>query len=563
MNDTIISFYLEYLRDTLGKENTEVAKRVFFHNSFFYDKLTSAKGAKNINYDGVKKWTAKIDLLSYDYIIVPVNENAHWWVAIICNAPRLLPKPASITSDGEADLPGAAERGHQQGTANDGGVQEAMVGPFGSVGWHGTASPDGNSFPTTNMTRSLNQMSISPSPELEEARRSPSFEKFVEAKPQMQETTFRSGDDDDDDNSACDTSARSRSKPTRLARRPVLAKRTYDPREPRIITLDSLGSKHSPAVGHLKSYLIAEIKERKGLDAENPGNLGMTASTIPLQSNFCDCGVYLLGYIREFVKNPDAFISGILQKEVPAWGIDASALRTELRELIFKLQKENQDRESVVRWGRSRKRSKGIVSSGGTGRQGAGQSTATNGGQAAASPASLAACGTRDDALSPDIQAATAPTAARKAPDHSPSPPSLLSGSARSQQAPSPRPSPGSPATVKDDCAAGKVENDRTTFITRNPAVRKREPSQLASGPSLPARDNILVSIEDDDHSIVRLPESRQPLSGRDSLSSRPNRAHFARQPSSSPEEATPPRAIVLRAGTITGRVGDRANASS
>jgi sentrin-specific protease 7 len=91
LNDNLIVFYLRWLQCQLEKGKPRTAKRIFFHkNSFFYSKLTSPeKGMRGLNYAAVERWT-KDDLLHYDYIIVPVNEHMHWYVAIICNAPKLL-----------------------------------------------------------------------------------------------------------------------------------------------------------------------------------------------------------------------------------------------------------------------------------------------------------------------------------------------------------------------------------------------------------------------------------------------------------------------------------------
>ncbi len=87
LNDNIITFGLRYLSDEFELRHKDLKKRVFFHNSFFYEKLKLP--GRGMNYEGVKNWTAKVDILACDYIVVPVNEYHHWWVAIICN-PGLL-----------------------------------------------------------------------------------------------------------------------------------------------------------------------------------------------------------------------------------------------------------------------------------------------------------------------------------------------------------------------------------------------------------------------------------------------------------------------------------------
>lgn len=57
----------------------------------------------------VKSWTKKVDLFEKDYLIIPINERAHWFLAIVCfpglpgpvtmsdNEPVVLPKSAAST----------------------------------------------------------------------------------------------------------------------------------------------------------------------------------------------------------------------------------------------------------------------------------------------------------------------------------------------------------------------------------------------------------------------------------------------------------------------------------
>jgi sentrin-specific protease 1 len=54
--------------------------RVHFFSSFFWENL------KNRGFDGVKRWTRKIDIFSKDLVIFPINlGNAHW----VCGAINL------------------------------------------------------------------------------------------------------------------------------------------------------------------------------------------------------------------------------------------------------------------------------------------------------------------------------------------------------------------------------------------------------------------------------------------------------------------------------------------
>ncbi|NXA25890.1 SENP7 protease, partial [Ibidorhyncha struthersii] len=87
LNDVIIDFYLKYL--LLEKAPKHLADRVHIFSSFFYKCLTRTE--KNSDGDlkvsrhrRVRTWTRHINIFSKDYIFVPVNEESHWYMAVIC-----------------------------------------------------------------------------------------------------------------------------------------------------------------------------------------------------------------------------------------------------------------------------------------------------------------------------------------------------------------------------------------------------------------------------------------------------------------------------------------------
>ncbi|KAL3957574.1 hypothetical protein ACCO45_008152 [Purpureocillium lilacinum] len=241
LNDNLISFYIRYLQATLERESPQVLKKVHIFSTFFFEKLRSTKG--RINYDGVKAWTAKIDLFSYDYIVVPVNEHAHWYLAIICNVPNAI-----------------------QGVPEDDDVE--MI---------------------------------------------------------------------DDPRKPHDKDPRSTPPPSSRTLQSSPGGKRLDPRQPRIVTLDSLESPHSPTCRALKEYLIEEARDKKNIElAVVPS--GMSAKKIPCQNNYCDCGVYVLGYLKEFLKDPDEVARKLLQREDLDWDIQPAQLRENVRKLLFDLQ---------------------------------------------------------------------------------------------------------------------------------------------------------------------------------------------------------------------------------
>ncbi|CAK5074923.1 unnamed protein product [Meloidogyne enterolobii] len=108
LNDTIIYFYLKYIHYSLVPEDRR--DRIYIFNSFLFERLTQAPAhgktqvtlatrIKRVvfNFQAVKNWTKKVDIFSKDYVVVPINEEIHWYLAIIVN-----PHAGVFDMDGEA-----------------------------------------------------------------------------------------------------------------------------------------------------------------------------------------------------------------------------------------------------------------------------------------------------------------------------------------------------------------------------------------------------------------------------------------------------------------------------
>ncbi|KAK7877091.1 hypothetical protein WMY93_032200 [Mugilogobius chulae] len=105
LNDVIIDFYLKYL--VLEKLKKEDSQRIHVFSSFFYKRLNQRErrnGPDPSNlplpkkkHNRVKTWTRHVDLFQKDFIFVPINESAHWYLAVICfpglERPLLEPNP--------------------------------------------------------------------------------------------------------------------------------------------------------------------------------------------------------------------------------------------------------------------------------------------------------------------------------------------------------------------------------------------------------------------------------------------------------------------------------------
>ncbi|KAK2064631.1 hypothetical protein LY76DRAFT_35885 [Colletotrichum caudatum] len=294
LNDNLIGFYLRYLQVNMERENKALADRIYIMNTYFYPKLTDVKAGRGINYEGVKSWTAKVDLFSFDYIVVPVNESAHWYLAIICNPAKLLQKTDAQSRTEKVDAAEGPEN-KKNGELKENPAEESVVSTVGEQ---------------------VGQMS------LEEDK-----PEEVQPKEEPQEPEEKG--------------LKASSNKQRLPRKVIgTLARKQDPTEARVITLDSLGVGHSPTCGNLKSYLVREAKDKKNLEIEPPGTFGMTAKGIPEQEDHASCGAFLLGYMREFLKDPDGVVARLIRKETPSWDITSLAMRSELRNIIIEKRKE-------------------------------------------------------------------------------------------------------------------------------------------------------------------------------------------------------------------------------
>ncbi|KAB7498523.1 Sentrin-specific protease 1 [Armadillidium nasatum] len=74
LNDEVINFYMNMLMER-GKNDNYPS--VYAFNTFFYSKLVKT------GYTSVKRWTKKVDVFSYDLLIIPVHLGMHWCLATI------------------------------------------------------------------------------------------------------------------------------------------------------------------------------------------------------------------------------------------------------------------------------------------------------------------------------------------------------------------------------------------------------------------------------------------------------------------------------------------------
>ncbi|PNS21114.1 hypothetical protein CAC42_3452 [Sphaceloma murrayae] len=271
LNDNIVQFELRRIEDF----PFPCTGQVYFFNTFFYDSLMKTPAGKvGFNYDAVKKWTRKVDIFSFPYIIVPVNSSAHWYVFIICNAHKLV---ESVNLDDEHFNPEPS-----QGDASE----TASAG----VGAPSVDHVDDLDLASMNINR---KSSTSPSSSVPEA---------------SSQSTFKVPDSDDELATVPSATTRPAAK-----RKPG---KQIDPNKPLVIALDSLGMTHAREVSNLKRYLVAEAKDKKGRNVDMKDILGTNAKGVPTQTNMSDCGIFLCGYVTKFLQNPRSFVEKVCSREM-------------------------------------------------------------------------------------------------------------------------------------------------------------------------------------------------------------------------------------------------------
>ncbi|KAK0550470.1 hypothetical protein OC844_006719 [Tilletia horrida] len=92
LNDTLVEFGLKYtldqLRDRGQAESQALADAMYLYSSFFFKRLTESRDIAK-GYENVRKWTSKVDIFQKEFLVVPINEHLHWYLAIIVR-PRLI-----------------------------------------------------------------------------------------------------------------------------------------------------------------------------------------------------------------------------------------------------------------------------------------------------------------------------------------------------------------------------------------------------------------------------------------------------------------------------------------
>ncbi|KAL8799282.1 MAG: hypothetical protein Q9182_006019 [Xanthomendoza sp. 2 TL-2023] len=393
LNDSLIAFYLRYLEYQAEQTDPTLVRKVYMFNSFFYDKLTSTKaGNKGINYDAVERWTRGIDVFTYDFVVVPVNESAHWYVAIICNLPALERKLGGLDDElaqgsGSPDKyeldrptkdktmllssPGAAASDIEARdiipltkSAMEDCKERETAASFAEMSLEANEAVISKAEPSSDIPGAFHP--DDPVQDLLDCQLQNPVNGVTERPGQnLQEP--QSPDRKEDEMIEMEEATPPRSKHGK--RRSLPSPRKFDPYKPTILTFDSFGNAHSSTTRVLKQYLREEANKKRGqMEFDEKELQGVTAKPIPLQDNFCDCGLFLLGYMEKFFDNPREFIDKVMRRE---WDVqkdwprlEPSGMRANMRGLLMTLeQRQHQEFMDAKRAKAPSQASKGPISS--------------------------------------------------------------------------------------------------------------------------------------------------------------------------------------------------------
>ncbi|TMW52161.1 hypothetical protein DOY81_002720 [Sarcophaga bullata] len=284
LNDIIIDFYLKWLHDNVIPEAQKERTHIF--STFFYKRLTTLTRHTHQDKDGskltpaqkrharVQNWTKNVNLFEKDFIVIPINEQSHWFLAIIC-FPRLK-GPVTFDTNTPVEL--------QPIKKNKGKKVSLQIG-------NTTITPL-SKRDSANVLSEICGVGDDDS-ERDEA--------------EGDESDLAS-EDSDFDNTSTSTNLNNSQPATPIVPGSTTTSSNQPIKQPLILIFDSLaGASRSRVVATLRDYLTCEYKIKMTgapLHTFNKDNMPGHCVKVPQQNNFTDCGLYLLQYVEQFFKDP-------------------------------------------------------------------------------------------------------------------------------------------------------------------------------------------------------------------------------------------------------------------
>ncbi|XP_055373221.1 uncharacterized protein LOC129606736 [Condylostylus longicornis] len=270
LNDVIIDFYMKYVHLHLPKEQQD---KTHIFSTFFYKRLTTMTNRQRQSKEDAKltaaqkrharvaSWTKNVNLFEKDFIIIPINEQSHWFLAIIC-----FPK-----------LKGPVSYDTLQPVSTEGITKKKKAHTERKI-----SLQIGNTTITPLSKREYEAVTVGDDDsERDEA--------------EGDESDLAS--DDSDFENGTNGSANNQ----------VQTSQSQAIKQPMILIFDSLaGASRNRVVATLRDYLTCEYKAKCKDTPYVYHKLNMPGCSVkvPQQNNFTDCGLFVLQYTESFLKDP-------------------------------------------------------------------------------------------------------------------------------------------------------------------------------------------------------------------------------------------------------------------
>ncbi|XP_078086198.1 sentrin-specific protease 6 isoform X3 [Mustelus asterias] len=361
----------------LEKIKQQDADRVHIFSSFFYKRLNQRE-RRNIpesanlslpqrRHARVKTWTRHVDLFQKDFVFVPINETAHWFLAVIC-FPGLCTEQNIKSQENEGMLFNSSTleesnsnwpslQGETDGLADNSTSANVLRKTPDTIEKMSELSVGSNCecvefdklhtrrcLLTNKFLSNVNQLDTEFEDDQNSNTRAENVaeSKQLDALRQIQISYADDNDDSfdflpdqeysqEDSNEAGSMAEDNSSESVPWGQQPS--------KQPCILIMDSLrGPSRANVVKILREYLEVEWEVRKASKrAFTKDVIKGSNPRVPQQDNFSDCGVYILQYVESFFENP------IPSFELPMNLIDwfpqqqVKKKREEIRNVILKL----------------------------------------------------------------------------------------------------------------------------------------------------------------------------------------------------------------------------------
>lgn len=336
LNDAIIDFYLKYLMNEKLSEADRQRTHVF--SSYFYPRLTQKPGRPSAvpasaadddehlpsvptrRHSQVKTWTRHVDIFEKDFIIIPINQNAHWFLAIIC-FPGLVPETSKLPPK---PSPGVPQKSVEKVTSTN----DAAEPPNLQAHCHLPCNPALQKKDQACNTEGFNGSSNSDTtvPMSTTFPQSPMI-------PYEHEVAEPGEPEDPLPDSSTHPDIQARKK------------------KPCILVFDSLaGPNRWRIVSVLREYLDIEWKIKKSTKkAFDRSTMQGFVPKIPQQSNYSDCGLFVLQYVESFFEKPLPYFGSPLPSLVDWFPAEeVGKKREDIKLLISELQKRQQNAQTAT-----------------------------------------------------------------------------------------------------------------------------------------------------------------------------------------------------------------------